>query len=51
MEKLVDMRGDGGSDIKRRKFAENCANVVERSQRFASSGIRQMKEDSRDTVE
>ena len=51
MERLIEMRGDGGSDIKRRKFTEHVANVVERSQRLASSGMRQMKEDGRDTVE
>ena len=50
-EKPVEMRGDGGSDIKRTKLADNCANVVERSQRCAASGMRQMKEDSGDTVE
>ena len=50
MERL-EMRGNGGSDIKRRQFADHCANAVERSQRFASSGMRQMKEDSRDIVE
>ena len=51
MEHIVDMRGSGGSDIKKRKFADNCANAIERSQIFASSGMRQMKEDTRDTVE
>ena len=50
--KLVLMRGDGGPDnAKKRKFADNCSNIVERSQRFAAHGMRELREDVRDTEE
>ena len=50
-ENLVRLRGEGEPGPKQRKFAENAANAVERSQRVSSSGMKQMKEDVRDTVD
>ena len=50
--KLLLMRGDGGPDnAKKRRFADNSLNVMERSQRFASYGMRKLREDVRDTEE
>ena len=52
LERLLLVRGDGGTDYARkRKFTDNCANMFERSQRFASNGMREMREDARDTDE
>ena len=52
LTKLVSIRGDGGPDnAKKRKFADNCSNVGERSQRFAAHGMRELREDVRDTEE
>ena len=45
------LRGDGGTHLRKRKFADNCAILLERSQRFASNGMREMREDARDTEE
>ena len=47
----MELRGAGGNHLKKRRFAENCAHLLERTQRFASSGMRQMREDARDTEE
>ena len=51
LETLLSLRGDGGTELRKRKFSDNCANVLERSQRFASNGMREMREDARDTEE
>ena len=52
LTKLVSIREDGGPDnAKKRKFADNCSNIVERSQRFAAHGMRELREDVRDTEE
>ena len=45
------LRGDGGTHSRKRKFANNCAHLLERSQRFASNGMREVREDARDTEE
>ena len=45
------LRGDGGTHLKKRRFAENCAHMLNWTQRFASSGMREMREDARDTEE
>ena len=45
------LRGDGGTQLRKRKFPDNCATLLERSQRFASNGMREMREDARDTEE
>ena len=52
LTKLVSIRGDGGQDnAKKRKFADNCSDIVERSQRFAAHGMRELREYVRDTEE
>ena len=51
IERLMALRGDGGNQVKKRKFAEHCAHLLERTQRFAASGMREMREDARDTEE
>ena len=51
IERLMALRGDGGHQVKKRKFADNCAHLLERTQRFAASGMREMREDARDTEE
>ena len=35
LERLLSLRGDSGTALRKRKFSENCANLLERSQRFA----------------
>ena len=35
LERLLSLRGDGGTALRKRKFSDNCANLLERSQRFA----------------
>ena len=45
------LRGDSGSHLKKRRFAETCAHLLELTQRFAASGMREMGEDARDTEE
>ena len=56
LTKLVSIRGDGGPDnarnnARKRKFARNSMNIVERSQRFAAHGMRELREYVRDTEE
>ena len=51
IERLMALRGDGGTHLKKRRFAENCAHLLERTQRFGASGMREMREDARDTEE
>ena len=49
LRRLMALRGDGGTHVRKRKVADNCANLLERSQRFASNGMREMRETARDT--
>ena len=52
LTKLMKLRGGGGPDnAKKRRFADNSLNTMERSQRFASYGMRELREDVRDTEE
>ena len=48
IQQLMKLRGDGGHPSKKQKFAENCANMLDRSQRVATSRMREMREDARD---
>ena len=51
LRRLMALRGDGGSHLKKRRFAETCAHLLALTQRFAASGMREMGEDARDTEE
>ena len=46
--RLLALRGTDGSDIKRRRYGDTCANMLERSQRSIAADLREIKEDERD---
>ena len=49
--RLMALRGAGGSEQKRQRFVDNCANMLERSQRIGAADLREMREDPRDIDE
>ena len=51
VQQLMKMRPEGGAPHKARTFIDNMANKIDRCERIAAHGLRQLTEDCRDAAE
>ena len=51
VQQLMQMRPEGGAPHKARTFVDNLANKIDRCERIAAHGLRQLTEDCRDAAE
>ena len=51
VERLLAMRGTGGSEKQRRKFVDAVANMLDRSYKIGSADLRELREEPKDNEE